>query len=387
MRVMLVVEPGIDGVFRHVESIVHGLLQVEIPVALAYSSQRGSDRLEKLVKLVSRSSSGDSVDLKTGNSPTSRDILAAARLARFAMCWKPHLIHAHSSKAGALVRGLGKLGILNGYLFYTPNAYYGMNTPSGLRRTVFNGVERALLGAGISINVSRDELQFASSGLGQRRSQRVLIHNSVDFEKFIPVVRLEKRRLREQWGIPVGSVVIGSVGRLSWQKDPVSLVKAFARAREQDPRLFLLILGQGELSDAVESAVDKFEVRDAYMRLEYASEPQPIYQMMDIFGLASRYEGLAFSVLEALACDLPVVLTDVPGNRAFQGLDIPGMVIARADCVDAMATCILIAVNSLNGRNECGVRDRARKFFGSRDAFARLHQLYTSRFSRSYPVI
>jgi glycosyltransferase involved in cell wall biosynthesis len=63
-------------------------------------------------------------------------------------------------------------------------------------------------------------------------------------------------------------------------------------------------------------------ITDRIIRRTYLSEPVSFYQVIDGMILTSRYEGLSFAVLEALACDVPVLLTEVPGNLDFLGMGL-----------------------------------------------------------------
>ena len=103
-RILLVVEPGVDGVFRHVEALVHFLLPQGFEVDLAYSDVRKSDRLAVLVEHV-LAKGGRVLNLRVGNSPGPGDLRAFLSLRRFVRERKPAVIHAHSSKAGGLARG------------------------------------------------------------------------------------------------------------------------------------------------------------------------------------------------------------------------------------------------------------------------------------------
>jgi hypothetical protein len=117
---MLVSEPGIDGVFRYVESLTRYLLSQGVHVDLAYSSVRGSNDLWDLMEVVEEHG-GRTLDLRTGRRPELRDLAAWAVLLRFTKERRPDVIHAHSSKAGALVRAMRFRGV-KVPIVYTPHA-------------------------------------------------------------------------------------------------------------------------------------------------------------------------------------------------------------------------------------------------------------------------
>lgn len=314
-RILLVVEPGVDGVFRHVEALSHFLWAKGFGVDLAYSDVRKSDRLFTLVDQVV-ANGGQVLNLRVGNSPGPGDVRAFLNLVRFVRRRRPDVIHAHSSKAGGLARAMALLRI-PGVYFYTPHAYFGMSGKGGAKTWFFNQVERFLSRCGTSINLSDGEVAFAREQLGIAATRQVLIPNPVDTTIFRPVDPAARTRLKSELGLPGDAIILGSVGRLAFQKDPLTLYRAVAPVLQRDPRLHLYHLGQGELSDDCRALATELGIGHRIIRKDYLSNPACFYQTIDAMILTSRYEGLSFAVLEALACHLPVLLSDVPGNRDF----------------------------------------------------------------------
>ncbi len=319
MRVLQVVEPGFDGVFRHVEGLIDFLLaQPGIETALAYSSRRASARLAPFVERV-REAGGPAIDLRVGNAPQRVDLLAWSEIRRITSVYRPQIIHAHSSKAGALVRSLGIANEVP--LVYTPNAYFGMSGLKDVRSVFFNVVEEFLEPNACSIHVSPEEEEFARRQL-HARGGMVQIPNAVDFDVFRPPHDMaERTQLRQMFGLPADAVVIGSIGRLAFQKHPECLYRAFAElvSSSASGSPYLLHVGRGEPSEesALWNLAGELGISNRVVRPEYRSDPELFFRAMDAFCLSSRYEGLPFTVLEALASNLPIILTDVPGLRSF----------------------------------------------------------------------
>ncbi len=319
-RILLISEPGLDGVFRHVESVIYFLLENGVEVDLAYSSKRGSAQLSALIQKV-ESSGGETLDLKTANSPSPADLSAYRRLYAFAKRRRPSVTHAHSSKAGGLARLLPRS--VSGQVFYTPHAYYGLGNSGGVKTLLFNSIERFLGPRGISIHLSPEESEFAEATLYLRPAAHVSIPNAVDFAVFREVASAEERAaIRQSLSLPEDATVIGSIGRLSYQKNPELLYRAFARfaeQRDQTEPLYLLHVGNGsatEMREIHQLAVE-LGIVDQVVRPAYRSDPEVFYRAMDAFCLSSRYEGLPFTGLEALASNLPLILTDAPGLQSF----------------------------------------------------------------------
>jgi glycosyltransferase involved in cell wall biosynthesis len=320
MRVLLVSEPGVDGVFRHVEALALFLLAQGHSVDLAYSSVRGSDRLKTLVSHIN-AAGGETLDMRVGNAPGLSDFSALFRLRTLVSKTQPDAIHAHSSKAGALARALLLTGI-KAPVFYTPHAYYGMSGRTGAKASLFTGIERLLGGLGTSITLSDGEFAYAADRLHVPREKLRLIPNPVDTHRFTAASKETKSQRKLELGVPPDALLLGSVGRLAYQKDPLTLYRSFAVAYRQTPNLWLYHLGTGELTEECAALAVELGIQDRIVRKPYLSEPLPFYEAIDVMMLTSRYEGLSFAVLEALACDLPVILSEAPGNVDFLHMDL-----------------------------------------------------------------
>jgi glycosyltransferase involved in cell wall biosynthesis len=372
-RTLVVCEPGLDGVFRHAEGLVRFLVQKGMRVDFAYSSVRGSDRLKDLVKSIGEAG-GHVLDLRVGNAPQVGDVPALRRLMSLVRHSGPRVIHCHSSKAGILGRAAGAVAGVPSV--YTPNAYYGMGKSRGARTALFNGLERCFASCGHTINVSEDEAAFAREQLGVRRSQQTVIPNAVDTGVFKPATTEEKRQWQHAKGLPANAIVLGSLGRLSYQKDPLTLYRSFEIVARKHSNAYLAHLGTGALEKECEEWIQRSGLGDRIVRMDYSPEPSDFYRGLDGFVLSSRYEGLSFAVLEALATDLPLVLTDVPGNRDFLRLGLSHVWSAPAEAPAALATAMEACLLDLGLRRPSNHRVVALERFSEEVCFGKTLDLY-----------
>ena len=324
--------------FRHVEALASFLMERGHRIHLAYSDVRGSDRLTQLVAKVS-AAGGKTVNLAVSNAPGPSDMAALLKLRRLVTEARPDVIHAHSSKAGALARALVWLGVRQP-VFYTPHAYYGLSGKGGMKSRVFNAIETVLGRIGTTINLSEGERAFARDSLKISQARLRLIANPVDCLRFRPADAAKRKEIRAALGVPANAILLGSVGRLAFQKDPITLYHAFAKACQKRPELWLYHLGEGELSAECAALADQLGIRSRIVRQTYLSEPLSFYQALDGMILTSRYEGLSFAVLEALACDLPVILSQVPGNNDFTEMGLSHCWTAGKEDADGFAEVI-----------------------------------------------
>lgn len=125
------------------------------------------------------------------------------------------------------------------------------------------------------------------------------------------------RLMRENPGHPWfenGSVpVVIAIGRLVPQKDFVTLVNAFAMAR-QTMALRLFILGEGFLKDKINNMIDDLSLSDEVKLAGIVENPFQYLSRASMFVLSSLYEGFPSVLVEAMACGIPVVSTDCPSG-------------------------------------------------------------------------
>lgn len=155
--------------------------------------------------------------------------------------------------------------------------------------------------------------QLAADGKVPEKRIHVLF-NGVDIRRFRPPDPSLRRRVRDALGIPHDCFVLGSVGSLTPVKDHRMLMQALGRLAAPFPQLRLLIVGDGPLRQALERQAFREGVAP---RVTLTGRREDIPEMlgaMDAYACSSRSEGMNNSLLEAMACGLPVVATDVGDN-------------------------------------------------------------------------
>jgi len=198
-----------------------------------------------------------------------------------------------------------------------------MGRKAGPKELIFNSIEKLLASRATTIALSPEEADFAMHTISVKSNQLELIPNAVDFELFRPTTtRAERTTIRQRFGITNEDIVIGSIGRLGYQKNHKLLYQAFYQFKKQVPdteKVRLLHIGTGspEESASLQELIFELGLNTSVIRPEYRCDPEVFYQAMDAFCLSSRYEGLPFTGLEALASNLPLILTDAPGLRSF----------------------------------------------------------------------
>ncbi len=374
MKILVICEPGVDGAFRYVEDLTDRMIREGHLVHFAYSDLRGSDRLLGLIARV-RAAGGETFNLKVDNRPGLADVRALRGLLYLCRTTHPDVIHAHCAKAGALSRVLRCFGVRTP-IFYSPHAYYGMGPRPWLFGTFFNLLERFFAYASITLNCSQDESEFAQSVLRIPAHRRRLILNGVNTDHFTPAGPAARRKQRIRLGIPPDAIVLGTLGRFSFQKDPATLHRAFLACANVVPELHLVHVGRGDLRDEVLQFAREHGYAHRVTWIEYLRDPVGFYQALDGFILSSRYEGLSLAVLEALAVDLPLILSDAPGNRDFAQLGLSHFWSAPPESPEAFAAAIMSWCDDTRQRRPGNHREIALASFSSHAQFRAIEAEY-----------
>lgn len=152
------------------------------------------------------------------------------------------------------------------------------------------------------------------------------IYNGIDTSKFRPVTADEKARLPRMLGLPENTPFVGVVGRLDPIKDHACLFKAFQMLKTVFPKVQLLVVGDGPERERLE----KISV-EGIRFLGRRDDIDQILPTLDVFVLPSKNEGISNTVLEAMACGLPVVASRVGGNPELIDNNENGMLFPSGD--------------------------------------------------------
>lgn len=153
----------------------------------------------------------------------------------------------------------------------------------------------------------------ASIALSERSGFAIdVIQNGVDTEIFHPVDSdAYKQQLRKNLNIPLTKKAFISVGFLSYLKDPITIIEAFQNEAIKE-KCCMVFLGDGILRKSCEKRVQRNDSIKFCGRVTNVSE---YLQASDFFVSAAQAEGLPNAVLEAMACGLPCVLSDIEAHR------------------------------------------------------------------------
>jgi len=205
------------------------------------------------------------------------------------------------------------------------------------------------------VGISKACCNFAIK-MGASREKIVLVYNSVDTGVFKP----KDNNIRKELNIKENSFVITYVGRLIYAKGVHDLIKALKGIEE----VVLQVIGKGPYRHELEKLAKKSHVNAQFLDQKQPEEIVDLLNASDIFVNPSFSEGLPTSILEAGACGIPVIATDVGGTAEIVDDGKNGFLIKPEDS-EALREKIIILKEgkSLREKFSKSIREKIEKEF------------------------
>lgn len=259
--------------------------------------------------------------------------------------FEPDLIVCHSAKAGLLARLVGRS--LKIPTVFTAHGWSFTDGVAGSRRAIYLALERATAPlADRIITVSDYDRELALQCKVGVPSRVVCVHNGVP--DVSPALHADPT---------VEPPRLVSVARLEEQKDHISLLRALSALKHLPWELSLV--GDGPLEGEVQRLVQELGMESRVKLLGLRDDVPELLSRMQCFILASRWEGLPLSIIEAMRAGLPVVASDVGGVSELVKHEETGYLVPR-DNVDQMRLYIESLLNDPSKRQAMGRAGRKR---------------------------
>jgi glycosyltransferase involved in cell wall biosynthesis len=311
------------------------------------------------------------------------DLRALARLEALFAVRAFDVVHTHCAKAGAVGRVAARragvpriIHTFHGFPFHEFQSRPLHRAYVAIERRLGHLTSAALcVGAGVAAEAVRRELiapdRVRTIGVSVDGPARLLASRAAGSPA---AAQHARRRARAALGLPASALVVGAVGRLTYQKAPEDFVAALARLGRPD--VIGTWVGGGELAARVTRHARVLPPGQFRLAGE-RSDILDILPAFDVFALPSRYEGLPTAVVEAMICGVPVVATAV---NAVPDLVVPGetglLVPPRRPALMAAAIGELLDSPALAARMAAAARTRISGQYGEESLRSALLEAY-----------
>ena len=243
------------------------------------------------------------------------DAASVAQILRLIRELRPHVLHTHTAKAGAVGRAAAIAAgkdrppvVVHTFHGHVLRGYFGP-----LQTEVFRRLEKTLARASDALIAVSPEVRDDLVRLGVAPAQKIAVVRlglDLDARVYKPA---DRARCRTELGIAQDAFVVGWLGRMTEIKRVDDLLAAFALVRAERPDAELLLVGDGPLRVPLEVRAGELGLRASCHFIGFREDVAPVFAACDVVALTSANEGTPVSLIEALAAEKPVVSTDVGG--------------------------------------------------------------------------
>jgi len=220
----------------------------------------------------------------------------------------PDIIHAHMVHANLVARLTRLVAGIWVPLICTAHS---SNEGGKLRMFAYRVTDGL---ADLTTNVSEPAVDVFLKKGASVPGRLIAVPNGVDVDRFCPDAT-SRLTMRQSLGLS-NKVIILSVGRLEYPKNPDSLIKAYAQIAPNHQRTHLLIVGYGSLEEKLKAMVNELGLAKRVSFLGARQDIAELFNAADIVAVSSRFEGFGLVLAEAMACAKFIVTTDCGGIAA-----------------------------------------------------------------------
>lgn len=377
IKILYILEATSGGTQKHVIDIAKKIDKSEFQIDIVYSTNRNKNFVQE-----SNSIFNKTYGLPITRSGSPSDIVNILRIRKIIKQNNYDIVHCHSTKAGFVGR-LATFLSNHPNVVYSPHGFMFCDTRIKLRRLLYLNLEKYLgylTNKLIAVSGSERDLALQHNIVPNKKI--ITLYNSIDpsdFDDFNYVNKVPDKMLQNN-----SEIIIGTVGRLYYQKDPITLIKSFKIINERFPNTKLIIVGDGPLEQVCIKLINELGLETKIDLAGYQKNSKSYYKMFDIFILSSHYEGLPYALLEAMSMGIPSVGTDVVGIKDLILHGKTGYLAQEGDyqgLADAVIKLLdnpeLLSVFSENAKKITGAN------FNFNDSIKEYEEFYTSQCLRT----
>jgi glycosyltransferase involved in cell wall biosynthesis len=282
------------------------------------------------------------------------------------------IVHCHTPNASVITRLVcrkyrKKAGLK---VFYTAHGFHFYKGAPKLNWTVYYPVEKFCSRyTDKLITINKEDYNLAKEKF--RAGEVCYIPGvGIDLSRF-ENVQVDRNAKRREIGVPEDAFLLLSVGELSTRKNHRLVIRALSEI--PNTNIHYAIVGKGDLFEELNSTVKELNLSDRVHFLGYRSDIAEIYKATDVCCFPSIQEGLPVALMEAMACALPVVCSNIRGNVDL--IDQNRGILFDPYSVDQCSSALITILNC--DTNQMGARNKERvKNYSIENIIEKMKKLY-----------
>ena len=377
-EVTQVLEATTGGTRRHLLDLVGRLDPRRFSVDVICSAQRDSGFLADIDSMQARGIRVTVVPMSRPIQPVA-DLVAVARLYRILRKARPAVVHTHSAKAGFLGRVAARMAHVP-LIVHTLHTFPFEMEVGRVRQELYLNLERfAARLADRVVCVTPAQKRVALDRALASPEKLLVVPNGVDADLF-GCCATDMTDLRWELGAGPESQLVGCIARFAAQKGQRYLVLAAARVLREFPSARFVFVGDGAMRADVERLAQATGVRGSIRFCGSRADVGGLYHALDVVVLPSLWEGLPYTLLEAMSAGRPVLATAVGGMPDAIEDGRTGLLVPPGDA-DALAARLLqlLRDRTLCARLGVGAQGVVRQRYGIQRMIETIESVYEGR--------
>lgn len=253
------------------------------------------------------------IDIPFNRRPLSKEnIKAYKKIRELIRKGGYQLIHCHTPVAGVITRLAAKRNRKNSKVVYTAHGFHFFQGSSILNWLIYFPVEwYCSWFTDVLITINTEDYKLAKKKF-HAKDICYVPGIGIDIEE-IRNRETDRGAVRRSLGLENGQKFVLSVGELNENKNHEIVIKAIAKIGDKNLQYF--IAGEGNLRKELIELAEILDVKEQIHLLGYRNDIIDLNKSADLFCLPSHREGLSVALMEAIACGIPIICSDIRGNR------------------------------------------------------------------------
>lgn len=225
---------------------------------------------------------------------------------------KYDIIHCHTPMGSVITRlAAGEARKKGTKVIYTAHGFHFFQGASMINWLIYYPIER-ILAHRTDLLITMNQEDYIRSKTFKAKRTALVNGVGLDLHKFVEASPEEKQEIRRVFGLSDEDIFALSVAQLIKRKNHMVLIQAVAQL--QNPHFHLFICGDGVQEAELKAKARELGVENQIHFLGFRKDVYKISSAADLFLFASLQEGLPVAIMEAMACGLPIIASNVRGN-------------------------------------------------------------------------
>jgi len=306
-----------------------------------------------------------------------RDLVTLFKLYRLLRRERPHVVHTHTAKAGAVGRVAARLAgvpvVLHTFHGHVFRGYFGPR-----KTQFFINLEKFLARLSDCVVTVSKGLRHDLAAYGIAPLTKIaVVPLGFDLEPFLTVTQEAGARWRREAGLPEDAPLVGIVARLTGVKNHRLFLEMARRVADAAPETWFAVVGDGELRAELEAYAAELGLAGRVRFTGWVRDMPPVYAALDVVVITSLNEGTPVTLIEGMAAGRPVVSTAVGGVPDIVADGESGLLAPSGDA-DGLARAVTALLRAPARRQAMGQvgRESVRERFSAARLVGDVERLY-----------